>query len=90
MQDSAGSRAIKVTPEELTFDQLIPNVERSQELTFKNNLSAPVDIVTHDFFHSDNKTLKTSNFERLQIEPKQKRLAPFESFTAIVTAKITK
>jgi hypothetical protein len=37
-------------PEELTFDQLIPNVERSQELTFKNNLSAPVDIVRHEFY----------------------------------------
>lgn len=34
--------------------------------------------------------MKTSNFERVQIEPKQKRLAPFESFTAEVTAKIAK
>jgi len=28
MQDSVGSRAIKVTPEELTFDQLVPNIEK--------------------------------------------------------------
>jgi hypothetical protein len=28
MQESVGSRAIKVTPEELTFDQLVPNVEK--------------------------------------------------------------
>ena len=48
MQESVGSRAIKVTPEELTFDQLVPNIEKVQDITFKNNLSAPVDIVRMD------------------------------------------
>ena len=47
MQESGGGKAIKVTPEELVFDQLTPNNEQTQELVFKNNLSAPVDIVSH-------------------------------------------
>ena len=44
MQESGG-KAIKVTPEDLVFDQLIPNQEQMQEIVFRNNLSAPVDIV---------------------------------------------
>jgi hypothetical protein len=37
---------IKVAPEELTFDMLIPGgPEITQELILENNLSDPVDIV---------------------------------------------
>ena len=93
MKDSSNSggssKAIKVTPDELVFDQVMLNLTQVQSLTMKNTLSAPVEIVS-GLLVKRVKMLKTSNPERVDIEPKNKKLAPFETFTADVIVKITK
>eukprot|EP00347_Sterkiella_histriomuscorum_P007164 403350016 len=76
---SGGGKAIKVTPEELTFENIYINQTQIQQLTLRNNLSAPVEI-----------NLKSSNPERFDIEPKTKKLVPFETFTLDVIVKVLK
>jgi len=41
----SGGRAIKVTPEDLTFENLFPNQEQKQNLVFKNTTSTAFELV---------------------------------------------
>jgi hypothetical protein len=46
MKDNSSGKAIKVIPEELIFDQVITHQAYTQQLVMKNNLSAPVELVS--------------------------------------------
>ncbi|CDW71439.1 UNKNOWN [Stylonychia lemnae] len=68
MKDSSmsiGGKAIKISPDDITFDSVVQNQIQVQQVTMKNSLSAPVEL-----------TLKSSNSDRIDTEPKFKKLAP--------------
>ena len=61
-------KPIRISPEEVLFENVVPNKPYLQQVTVKNTLSAPVEFV-----------LKTSNSERLNVTPKTIKLAAFET-----------
>ncbi|TNV88004.1 hypothetical protein FGO68_gene12191 [Halteria grandinella] len=80
MLDSQGSaqsiRVIKVSPEELYFDQLTYSDSQQQTIVLMNTLSDPVDIQLE------------AKSNKVTVEPKQMRLVPSEETEIVVTAKL--